>query len=236
MLSPWGRVIVISAVLVVGGALALAIASFASTKELRPAFTVEGPVEALTFDVADGDVVIVGGGRRDSVEVQREERYAFGHRPRVEKQPAPGAFGLRSRCPVSVPGPCSVAYRVVVPDNVALEIRTTTGNVSLRGYRGSARVTSAAGAIDISGYCGNSLDARASTGAIAVQAECAPPRMTLRTTSGDIRTVMPAGRYDLDAETSSGEETVRGVIARPDAPYAVQLLSASGDLSVEGRS
>ena len=40
----------------------------------------------------------------------------------------------------------------------------------------------------------------------------------------------------LDAETSSGEEAVRGVIARPDAPYAVQLLSASGDLSVEGRS
>jgi hypothetical protein len=47
---------------------------------------------------------------------------------------------------------------------------------------------------------------------------------------------MPAGRYDLDSETSSGEETVRGVIARPDAPYAVQLLSASGDLTVEGRS
>ena len=54
--------------------------------------------------------------------------------------------------------------------------------------------------------------------------------------SGDIRTVMPAGRYDLDSETNSGEETVRGVIARPDAPYAVQLLSASGDLTVEGRS
>lgn len=236
MLSPWGRVVLVSALLVVGGAVALAIASVASTKQVQPSFTVEGTVETLMFDVAGGDIEVVGGDRRESVEVQRDERYAFGHRPRVEKRPAPGAFGLRSRCPVSLPGPCSVSYRVVVPDNVALEIHTTRGNVSLRGYRGSATITSTSGRIDIAGYCGNSLDARAGAGAISVQADCAPPRMTLRTASGDIRAVMPAGRYDLDAETSSGEETVRGVVARSDAPYAVQLLSGSGDLTVEGRS
>ena len=92
MLSPWGRVVAISALLVVGGIAALVIASFASTKEVRPAFMVEGTLETLTFDVADGDIVIVGGGRRDSVEVQREERYSFGHRPRIEKQPGPGVF------------------------------------------------------------------------------------------------------------------------------------------------
>src|SRR6478609_3791573 len=201
MLSPWGRVVVISALLVVGGAVALAVAAVASTKQVRPSFTVEGTVGSLTFDVADGDIEIVGGDRRESVEIQRDERYAFGHRPRVEKQPAPGAFGLRSRCPVSLLGPCSVSYRVVVPDNVALEIRTTRGDVTLRGYRGSASITSTSGRIDIGGYCGNSLDARASAGAITVQADCAPPRMILRTTSGDIRAVMPAGRYDLDAET-----------------------------------
>jgi hypothetical protein len=236
MLSPWGRIVVISALLVVGGAVALAVAAVASTQEVRPTFTVEGTVDTLTFDVADADVTVIGGGRRDNVEVQRSERYAFGHRPRVDKHPSAGAFSLRSRCPVSLPGPCRVSYRVVVPDNVALDIRTTRGNVALRGYRGSAQVTTTAGRVDISGYCGNSLDARASAGAISVQAECAPPRMSLRTTSGDIRAVMPAGRYDLDAETSAGERSVRGVIARADAPYAVQLLSNSGDLSVEGRS
>jgi hypothetical protein len=60
--------------------------------------------------------------------------------------------------------------------------------------------------------------------------------MILRTTTGDIHAVMPPGRYDLDSETSSGEQLVRGVVARPDAPYSVQLLSGSGDLAVEGRS
>jgi len=46
---------------------------------------------------------------------------------------------------------------------------------------------------------------------------------------------MPPGRYDLDAESTSGRERVRGVQATADAPYAVQVLSASGDVSVEGR-
>jgi hypothetical protein len=136
---------------------------------------------------------------------------------------------------VTLLGPCRVSYRVVVPDNVGLEIRTTYGDVSLRGYRGSAQITSGAGGIDISGYCGNSLDARAGSGAIAVQAECAPPRMSLRTASGAIRAVMPTGRYDLDAESES-DVLVRGVIARPDAPYSVQVLSGSGAVTVEGRS
>ncbi len=236
MLSPWGRVVAVSALLVVGGALALFVASVASTKATQPSFEVVGTVEALTFDVADSDVVVVGGGRRDAVEVQRTERFAFGHQPRIEKRAEGASFGLRARCPVSLLGPCRVSFRVVVPDNVALDIRTTGGNVSLRGYRGSATVTTGDGRIAIAGYCGNSLDARAGRGKIAVQAACAPPRMSLRTGSGAIRAIMPPGRYDLDAESTSGDEAVRGVTAQPDAPYSVQVLSGSGDVSVEGRS
>ena len=60
--------------------------------------------------------------------------------------------------------------------------------------------------------------------------------MSLRSGSGAIRAVMPPGRYDLDAESTSGSESVRGVDARSDAPYALQVLSAAGDVSVEGRS
>ncbi|MDA0179433.1 DUF4097 domain-containing protein [Solirubrobacter phytolaccae] len=226
----------ISALLVVGGAIALFVASIASTKSTQPTFEVVGAVETLTLDVDDSDVVVVGGGRRDTVEVQRTQEFAFGHAPRIEKHPAGSAFALRARCPVSLLGPCSVAFRVVVPDNVALDIRTADGDVSLRGYRGSARVSTGAGRIEIAGYCGNSLDARAGAGEIAVQAACAPPRMSLRTGSGAIRAVMPPGRYDLDAESTSGEEAVRGITARDDAPYVVQVLSASGDVAVEGRS
>ena len=129
-------------------------------------YPVTGAVAGLAFDVGDGDIVIVGGGRRDAVEVQRTERYSFGHGPEVERRVDGATFGVRARCPATLLGPCTVAYRVIVPDNVALDIRTSGGNVTLRGYRGSARVTTGGGAIDISGYCGNSLDARAGGGDI----------------------------------------------------------------------
>ena len=38
----------------------------------------------------------------------------------------------------------------------------------------------------------------------------------------------PPGRYDIDAESASGSERVRGITATDDAPYRVQVLSGSG--------
>jgi hypothetical protein len=235
MLSPWGRVVAISALLVVGGAIALAVGAMASTRPHLITYPVTGTVGGLAFDLADGDIEVVGGGQGDQVQVRRSERYAFGHGPRTTRAVEGSTFRVRSRCPTSLLGPCTVTYRVIVPDNVALDIRTTTGNVSLRGFRGSARIATGAGKVDIAGYCGNSLDARTGAGAINVAAACAPPRMVLRSGSGAIDAAMPPGRYDLDAESTSGRERVRGVQATADAPYVVQVLSASGDVSVDGR-
>ena len=235
-LSPWGRVVAISALLVVGGAIALAVGALASTRDRVVSYPVTGTVQGLTFDLGDGDIVIVGGGQRDGVQVQRSERSSFGHAPVTERQVRGGVFGVKSRCPTSLLGPCRVVYRVVVPDNVSVDVRTGDGDVSFRGYRGSARVTTGGGSIAVAGYCGNSLDARAGSGDIAFDADCAPPRLSLRSNSGTIRALIPPGRYDLDAESSAGDERVRGVIATSDAPYSVQVLSTSGDVFVDGRS
>jgi hypothetical protein len=235
-LSPWGRVVAISALLVVGGAVALAIGAFASTRDRVITYPVTGTLEGVAFDLADGDIVIVGGGRRDGVEVQRSERSSFGHRPETERTVQGGVFGVKSRCPSTLLGPCDVTYRVIVPDNVAVDVRTAGGAVTFRGYRGSARVSTSSGAIAITGYCGNSLDARAGEGDIAFDADCAPPRLSLRSNSGSIRAQIPRGRYDLDAESSAGSERVRGVTPTASAPHSVQVLSTSGDVWVEGGS
>jgi hypothetical protein len=235
-LSPWGRVVAISALVIVGGAVALALGALASTDRRLVSYPVTGTPQALTFDLGDGDITIVGGGRRDAVAIQRTERYAFGHSPVTHRSVAAGAFQVVSRCPTSLLGACTVAYRVVVPDNVAVDIRTTRGDVSLRSYRGSAKVATTSGAIDIAGYCGNSLDARTGAGAIELDTSCSPPQLTLRSGSGAIHATLPAGRYDIDAESTSGDATVHGITARDDAPYLVQVLSASGDIVVEGRA
>jgi hypothetical protein len=235
-LSPWGRVVAISALLVVGSLVALVVAGFASRERRLVSYPVTGALQSLSFDLDAGDITIVGGGQRDAVEVQRTERYAFDRGPRSTRTVRAGSFKVTSRCPTSLLARCAVSYRVIVPDNVALDIRTTSGDVTLRGYRGTARVASAGGAIAIAGYCGNALDARAGSGSIDFDAICAPPQTTLRAGSGDVSATLPAGRYDIDAESASGEARVHGVVADDDAPYSVQALSTSGDVSVEGRS
>jgi DUF4097 and DUF4098 domain-containing protein YvlB len=128
-----------------------------------------------------------------------------------------------------------VHYRVVVPDNVPVTVRTAGGAVRFQGYRGSARVTTRGGDIDIAGFCGFSLQARAESGDIAANAACAPQQLTLRSTHGSVRVSVPRGRYQVEAESAAGRHSVRGLDAAPDAPFAIQALSSTGDVSVEGR-
>ena len=52
MLSPWGRVVAISALLVVGGALALAVGALASDHRREVSYPVTGTLNGLAFDLA----------------------------------------------------------------------------------------------------------------------------------------------------------------------------------------
>src|SRR3954467_5589418 len=98
-LSPWGRVVAISALLVVGGAVALAVGALATTHNRDVSYPVTGAPEALAFDLDAGNIVVVGGGQRDRVEVQRRERYAFGHFAQTERKVDGSVFRVHSRCP-----------------------------------------------------------------------------------------------------------------------------------------
>src|SRR4051795_10986112 len=97
--SPWGRVVAISALLVVGGAVALAVGAIASTRERIVSYPVTGSLRGVAFDLADGGIVIVGGGRRDSITVERRERYAFGHDAQRRRSVQGGGFAGGPRRP-----------------------------------------------------------------------------------------------------------------------------------------
>jgi hypothetical protein len=224
-----------SAVLVVGAAAALLIATVASSHEREVRFAVRGSLSGVSLDVGEADVEIAGGGRRNLLEVQRTDRYAFGHDAIVQRTVTMGELRLHSRCPKAVPHTCSSRYRLVVPDNVPVDVRATSGTVRLRSYRGSARVTTRSGNIDVTGFCGFSLQARAESGDIAASAACAPQRLSLRATSGSVDATVPPGRYQVEAESTNGAERISGVAAVADAPFSIQALSSSGNVRVEGR-
>ena len=87
----------------------------------------------------------------------------------------------------------------------------------------------------MAGFCGFSLQARAESGDIATTAACAPQRLSLRSTNGSVNAIVPPGRYQVEAESTNGDERISGVAAVTDAPFSIQALSSSGDVRVEGR-
>ena len=232
--SPWGRVVIASALLVLGGAVALTLWDLGSRRLQLVSYPVSGSLNGVAFDVGDANITIVGGGTRSDVDVQRRERFSFDHAAETRRMVAGGVFRVESRCPVTLPDACAVRYRVVVPDNVPVEVTTGTGAVRLERYRGSASVTTRSGDVDVDGFCGFSLRAKSASGDVRAGASCAPQELSVRSTTGLVHASVPPGRYQIDAQSASGEQSVQGISPTVDAPYSIQALSSSGDVLVEG--
>ena len=231
--SPWGWLVAVCASLVLGAGVALAVWWLLSSERTVATYSVRGSVNAITLDLDSASAEIVGGGDRPEVEVRRTDHFAFGQRAEAHRTASAGELAITSRCPKSVLKVCSAAYRLTVPDNVRVTVRTTSGDVRFTDYRGSAQVDTGTGDITVGGFCGFALRARAQAGDVTAVASCALERLELRSRTGDVRAVVPPGRYQLDADTDEGERTVRGVTPADDAPFQIQALSSAGDVTVE---
>jgi hypothetical protein len=231
-LSPWAWIVAVSATIVAGGLLLLTVWGVASRENRVTSYAVRGSLDQIDLDLGAADAQVIGGGR---AQVEQTERFAFGHHADVRRTVAGGVLRIRSRCPITVLHACSATYRVTVPDNVPVVVRTGEGDVDFRGFRGSARIVTGSGDVDVRGFCGFSLQARAETGDVAADLACAPEDLTLRSSTGGVRAVVPPGRYRLDADTNAGRRLIRGLTSDATAPFAIQALSSSGDVTVEAR-
>jgi putative adhesin len=227
--------VTVCACLVAGAALTLLAWWLLSSESSVASYSVRGAVNGITLDLGAADAEIVGGGDRRDVQVRRTDEFAFGRRAESRRSASDGELLIASRCPRSaVLHVCSARYRVTVPDNVRVTIRTTSGDVRFTGYRGSASVDTASGDIDVTRFCGFALRARTQSGDVTAGASCALERLELRSRTGDVRALVPPGRYQVDATTDDGSRTVRGVAVAEDAPFQIQVLSSAGDVAVEG--
>ncbi len=218
------------ALIAVGVATAIWWARSSETR--TTSYRVLGDLARIRLDVGAADLEVDGGG--GAVEVRRVDRFAFGHPSSERHTVAAGRLTIVSRCPRQVIGRCRTSYRVTVPDNVAIEVVTSSGSVKLTGVRASVQVQTGSGPVAADGFCGFSLRAISEAGDLHAAADCSTERLELRSRSGNVRAIVPAGRYRIDAESDSGRETVRGVTPDDDAPYQVQALSTTGNVAVDG--
>jgi DUF4097 and DUF4098 domain-containing protein YvlB len=226
--------VVASSVLLLGAAAILAVWWAASRETRAPAYRVVGTLSAIELDLDDASVEITGGSSGPVV-VERTEEFAFGRPPTTVRTERDGVFRVVSRCPETIVGTCRVAYRIAVADNVRLDVRTSSGRVRVSGLNGPARIATRSGAIAVDGFCGFQLSATSASGDVRGVADCSPDRLQLRSGSGDVHAVVPAGRYRVEANSDGGATEVRDLVASEDASFAVQAVSGTGDVLVEGR-
>lgn len=219
-------------VLLVVVAVVLAIWWGTSSETRTTSYGVTGDLSTVRLDLGGANVEVDGGG--DAVAVRRVDDFAFGHPPTEQRSVAPGKLTIVSRCPRQVIGECRSTYRVTVPDNVAIQVQTSSGNVRLSGVRASVSVQTGSGNVSADGFCGFLLHATSEAGNLRAAADCSTEQLVLRSRSGNASAVVPAGRYRIDAESDTGTRILRGVTPDDDAPYAVQVLSTTGNVAVTG--
>ena len=207
---------------------------WALSSERRTAkYDVRGALSSVELDLGDADLEVVGAEGTEAVRVRRVDRFAFGRPADAAREVRSGVLRLSSRCPEAVLGFCDATYRLQVPDNVSVAVRTSSGDVDLRGFRGSARIDTGDGDISVDEWCGFVMRARADTGDVRAAASCTPERLELRSREGSVLAQVPEGRYRVDAESDEGARRVRGVTVSDDSPFTVQALSSSGDVDVQ---
>jgi hypothetical protein len=233
--SRWALLLAGSVLVLVAAAVVLAVLWLSTSKTTSSVSQLSASPLGIELRVQSGDVAVVGGSQ-SGVSISHSDDSVFGHGPHEQRSISVGIVHISSSCPQLVVGRCWANYRLDVPDSVPISIRAENGSVHLVGYHGSADIATNGGAISIEGYCGLVLGGASASGDISVSATCSPERLTLRSATGDVTAVVPAGSYRIQAASNSGATSVKGVNNEDGAPWAIQALSNSGSVRVTGGS
>ena len=113
----------------------------------------------------------------------------------------------------------------------AVGARTGSGEVTLVHVAGPVDVQSSSGSISGSGLSGPVV-ADTSSGDVVLELTRAQ-EVRASTSSGDVDLTVPAGRYRVDTGDDEGADIE--VVDDPDARYALELDTSSGDIAVRTR-
>ena len=142
--SSWAWLVAVCACLVVGSMLTLAVWWLVSSETSVASYSVRGSVNGIELDLGGADALIVGGGDRTAVVVRRTDEYSFGRRAEAQRRAEGGVLAIRSRCPSTVLDVCDASYRLTVPDNVRVTVRTTSACLNRGGSRAASWTASIA--------------------------------------------------------------------------------------------
>ncbi|MGC1215223.1 MAG: DUF4097 family beta strand repeat-containing protein [Micromonospora sp.] len=224
--------------------------------------TEKATISRITVLPGSGDVVVRAVGKSAEVRIKRVVRYQ-GDEPDARYEIKGDELVLDTdcgdRCSISyeVTAPEGVAVRgetgsgdVELARVGAVEVTVSSGNVTVSGAAGPVHaaagsgnidVTDVAGAVHLRAVSGNitgrrlggQVDAEAQSGNVTLELD-RPASARAHATSGDVELVVPAGRYRVRSQVSSGDADL-GVTNDPTAPLLLDVSAASGNVTLTAR-
>jgi putative adhesin len=182
------------------------------------------PGNRLELDLGSGDVELQAGSEQD-VRVETTQHGWWQGQPvaverladhvLVRNEAHSALFGLCF-------GRCGLTYRITVPRDISLTVRTTSGDINASGAAGSLSLATGSGDVEANDIPSG---VTVSTSSGDVQLSDVGGKLDVQTSSGDVQ--LDAGRVDgATVRTSSGDVELDGVAG------ALALQSSSGDITV----
>lgn len=216
-------------VLVLGGAfLVWRLSGFPALNRETQRQTYDRAVARIVLDhLENSDVVVRAKAGATGVAVERKLRWN-GDAPDIRETWDGDTLTISVDCPGwSFGRECTVDYALDVPAPVRVEGDLSSGDVTLEGLAGAARVATTSGDIRVRGFTGDSLDVRSTSGDLVMD-NLATASLKATATSGDLRAAFTEPPTDVDASCTSGDVTL--TLPRSSMTYRVHLEATSGDL------
>lgn len=216
---------------------------------LDETFEITDPVTRLDLNNGNGNVMVTATDG-DIIVVLAQHH---GDDSEAITQVAGGILSLSTQCSTSG-GPCTIDYRLDVPESVEVDAVTTTGDIVLVGMGGAANLTTSSGNVELDTFSadtllvqveagpifGNRLSAEevivtSTSGSIDLAFEQRPRDVSGSTGSGDIAYAVPVGTYAIGASTGAGEVIISEDLLHDDSSdAALNAATDQGDIRMIG--
>jgi putative adhesin len=239
----------IIAVVVVGFGITNVIGFFMLRTDQRTTLF-QNPVTRVQVSNTDGNIVIRAGTAQRGATVISRRHNSFRKAAHSEVVNG-GVLQVKGTCRgnVILPGQCSVDFEIIVPPGTAVDITSTTGDVSVTGTgatvraltnTGDIRVSRAAGSIRLTTDTGDVtagllnggiVTSRSNTGDIRLSFTAAPEGINATTDIGDVRVLVPddSTAYQVTADVDLGDQHIE-VPRDAGSQRIVQLATNTGDV------
>lgn len=216
-----------------GTATVWGIMQGASTETERQAESYQRPASGIDVDLLTGTVNITGQDA-DRVDIERELEWAHA-RPTIDEYwAAEDRLRADVDCPNGFPawvgGGCSVDYAARIPSDADVDATTTTAPITVRDIGGDVQLSATTGDITGADLRSSRVEANLTTGDVDLSFAEQPDLVSIELTTGDVVLEVPrGGAYDVDIETTTGDERV-DVVQDPAAPRAITVDATTADV------